>query len=424
MKWLRDCVIVLSVVVVGLAGLELALRLAFPDKAPKTGDLMGHDHYIVALRPGWDGWYERNAADGGDRIHYRINEFGFRGGAIPDGAQPDVMVFGDSNVQAVFSTEEATFAAQLGEQLSQAVGQPVLTVNAGVKGYGPDQSLARMRDELGRWHPKTIVVVLFAENDYGDLMRNRLFKVEDGKTLVAYESSGDPGATWEFGTWLAEAASETMLGKVAKRIGNAIAGPPDKPDRARYVAALLRRSQDEYENYIDPFGEVWGGDHYDFDIALMPDSDSSRVKRQLMDATIKEIAALAKAHEVDNLIFLVLPSRVDASMNDPINYQYLSSAHDNYRRYALTAPIKTTLEENNLHYIDLSEYFMADDKSPYYLADGHWNDAGQALAAELVASYMLKHFPHMAAPTTMGQSDSSSNQDSGRYNTDPAPAHE
>src|SRR6185295_4536691 len=65
-----------------------------------------------------------------------------------------------------------------------ALSADVETVNAGVVGYGPDQACLRMEAELSRLRPDLVVVAVLAENDYGDLVRNRLFELGPRGELV------------------------------------------------------------------------------------------------------------------------------------------------------------------------------------------------------------------------------------------------
>jgi hypothetical protein len=391
-KYLRDAVLILGITLAMIATLEFGLRVAFPEKIPGKTDLVPHDRYLVALDPGFEGTYKRAKADGGQSITYRINRFGFRGSAIPESTQPDIMVFGDSNVQAVFSPEQSTFVVQLRDRLSKIKGAPLFAINAGVKGFGPDQILVRMRDELKTWHAKLIVVVLYADNDYGDFLRNRMFRLDDAEHLVPYESVADSDLLQNFRNQLRTFMDQFVLGKALNRLYEKLAGPPSNNDAHTYIPYMLHLCQAEYRNYINPEGHRWSGDHYDFDVALNPEIESSITKRRLMAATIGEIAALVEKQTSTYLLFLVLPSRIDASTNSPINYTVLQQTSTQYRRDNLSHPIVETLEKDKLHYIDLTAHFMTEGKSPYYwLANDHWSDAGEALAAELATRYVVEH---------------------------------
>src|SRR5262249_36170994 len=80
-----------------------------------------------------------------------------------------------------------TFPAKLEGYLKErTTGKDVEVINSGVTGFGPDQSLLKMSQEIDVYHPSVVVLQIFADNDFGDIVRNRLFDLDrDGATLVA-----------------------------------------------------------------------------------------------------------------------------------------------------------------------------------------------------------------------------------------------
>lgn len=98
-----------------------------------------------------------------------INSLGLRGPELPP--RPDkglrVMVLGDSVVAGFEVNDDQTFVARLQESLTHAVGSPVQTINAGVRGYGTDQALLYFR-EHGRKLEPDLVVFQAANNDAED----------------------------------------------------------------------------------------------------------------------------------------------------------------------------------------------------------------------------------------------------------------
>ena len=102
-----------------------------------------------------------------------------------------VAVYGDSFVEARFTPIERTFAARLQQVLAEG-GRTVEVVNAGVTGYGPDQSALRMERELPGLAPRLVVLVLYAGNDGGDVVRNRLFRLNAEGRLEVHRPRLDP----------------------------------------------------------------------------------------------------------------------------------------------------------------------------------------------------------------------------------------
>jgi hypothetical protein len=101
------------------------------------------------------------------------NNLGAWGSDLNSSAET-VLVFGDSNIEALFAKKEEIFPTQLAAALGS-----FQVANFGVRGYGPDQSVLRLegllrnhQQELGK--VRAVVLQVFADNDLGDLLRNDL----------------------------------------------------------------------------------------------------------------------------------------------------------------------------------------------------------------------------------------------------------
>jgi hypothetical protein len=96
----------------------------------------------------------------------RINSLGLRGpelSARGDG-ELRVLVTGDSLVAGFEVSYPETFTALLQEELSRRLGRAVAVLNAGVRGYGTDQSYLYYRERLSPLEPD-LVVFLASPND-------------------------------------------------------------------------------------------------------------------------------------------------------------------------------------------------------------------------------------------------------------------
>jgi lysophospholipase L1-like esterase len=101
--------------------------------------------------------------------HVRINSMGLRGGE-PNGLPANglrVLVLGDSLVAGFEVEENETFEALLEKRLTEEMGVPIQVVNAGVRGYGTDQTLLFYRERGRALHPD-VVVFNTAANDPED----------------------------------------------------------------------------------------------------------------------------------------------------------------------------------------------------------------------------------------------------------------
>src|SRR5207249_1510326 len=95
------------------------------------------------------------------RNQVRTNSLGLRGGELPP-VPPGglrVLVLGDSVVAGFEVDESKTFSAVLQDRLGAQLGVPVQVVNAGVRGYGTDQSYLYYRDQGRALHPDLVLFV-------------------------------------------------------------------------------------------------------------------------------------------------------------------------------------------------------------------------------------------------------------------------
>lgn len=126
------------------------------------------------------------------RAHVEINSLGLRGPEIgpPAPGERRVLLLGDS-VVAGFEVEYGqTFGAQLEPMLSDRLGAPVRTINAGVRGYGTDQSYLYFRERGWRLSPD-LVVFHHAGNDPADNTTLHEMRRPFGKAAFALLPDGE-----------------------------------------------------------------------------------------------------------------------------------------------------------------------------------------------------------------------------------------
>ncbi len=337
----------------------------------------------------------RSAVNGGDRIDYSFNADAFRGRPLarPKSAQR-VVVYGDSFIQAEYSSNENTFVEQLGRDLAARLGAPIEAVNAGVAGYGPDQSLRRMDEEFGWLEPDLVVVSIYAGNDFGDLVRNKLYRLGPGDALVenAFVLDDDLRVRMEL------ARTEPVLRRALRegvRTLRAMRAPrpaSDEPARQRKIDGYLRQSINEYQEFILQRNDVVHellSDPYNADLTLLPASESARYKVRMMAAVMERMKALAAANRVP-LLFVFIPHAIDATE------QHASGTVDalrypEYRRSRATDELVSIAQRLGAAYVDLFAPFRARGADALYFrdVDDHWNDAGEAYAAQIVADAIV-----------------------------------
>ena len=354
-----------------------------------------HERRLYTPVPGARHESHRPAVNGGDRIDYSFNADAFRGEPL---ARPKsalrVVVYGDSFIQADYSSDENSFVQQLGRDLTAKLGGPIEAVNAGVAGYGPDQSLRRMEEELGWLEPDLVIGAIYAGNDFGDLTRNKLYRLGPDDALIenAFVLDDDLRLRMEL------AGQEPVLRRALREGVRALFGvrakrpASDEPALQRKVEGYLRQSVAEYQEFVLQRNDVVHellSDPYNADVTLLPGSDSARYKVRMMAAVMARMAALADEQRVP-LLFVFIPHAIDATEG------HASGAIDiarypEYRRSRATDELVAIAQRLGRAHVDLFAPFRARGADALYFrdVDDHWNDAGQAYAAQIVADAIV-----------------------------------
>ncbi len=330
--------------------------------------------------------------NGGATITHRINTSGFRGEELLE-RRPQrkrIAVYGDSFIHAYYAADADTFPVQLQAALAQRSGADVEVINAGVSSYGPDQVSYKLERELSALKPDLLVVAIFAGNDYGDLTRNKMFRLGPDGALVANE--------WRLDAEVSEAFSlsqrESILVRAlrttvaARRPPAATAGDPAAPDREFMVAEAQR----EYDSLVagDPVVTNTHIDYYSADVSLLPNSNSARYKVAMMRGVLERIRSIAGAGGVP-IMFMFIPHPAD--LTDSYDWGAVDrSRYPDYDGRNQTAPLERFATETSSHYLSLYDSFRDNDPNKLYLhgGDDHWSPTGQALAAKLAADYIVE----------------------------------
>ena len=395
LSWNQKGLTLLISIGVSLVLAEFVVRGLFGPRF--LGIYQRDDRVLYRLIPGAERISVALPINGGAVIHYRINSLGFRGSELlPAGQATRVLVYGDSFIQGDFARTEDTFTEQLRRRLAARAGdKSIEVVNAGVAGYGPDQELRRMEDELPVLKPSLIVVAIYAGNDFGDLLRDKLYRLSSQGSLE------DNRAVYLDDAILADmrrSRREPVLRKVVRAARARLfgtAGPAflttPAARRAR-VDADLQQGMDEYRQYItegDNAVHDLYSDPYNADVSLAPSSDSARYKVAMMEQIMRRMADTAARNNAA-LVFVLIPSPIDATDAHEAGEVDLAK-YPAYRRSALTDLLVQICQRNGFRVVDLFAPFWERRVDGLYLKgnDDHWNARGQAYAAELVSDFVV-----------------------------------
>jgi len=186
-----------AAVAVALVLAELALRAAgfsFPNfwqPDPLTGS---------ALRPGMAGWQQDEG-----RAYIKINSQGWRDRehaiAKPAGTYR-IAVLGDSYVEAMQLELERAFWSLLPERLKScgfAGGRQIETLTFGVSGYGTAHELLTLQHRVWQYSPDLVLLAFFPGNDVRNnsqalegVKGRAYFSLKDGRLLLDAAFRDDP----------------------------------------------------------------------------------------------------------------------------------------------------------------------------------------------------------------------------------------
>jgi hypothetical protein len=378
---------------VSLSAGEFLLRRYYPIGATIA---QLDQRYLYRYKPGSRELYRFSAANGGGKVLVTINGEGRRGDPVSM-KRPRILVYGDSFISAVFCPVKQTFVWQLERELRTRVSPALQVVNCGVSGYGPDQESRVLEDDIDRLKPRLAIVAIYAGNDYGDLMRHKIYKLDDQRQLKENNYTLDPSLA-SLPLFTGEGPPLYTL-RLLQRVWEKLE-PAWKHDRTPrpalrgydYPELWLRKCRAEYEEYIihgDNVVRNLVDGHYDADISLAPNSESAQYKRILMNQVIERLKRIAAEHSVP-LMLVIIPSPVDVVDNCGISID--RHKYPAYRRSQLTDVIEEIAREQNLPYVNLFNPFREHGASSlYYVVDNdHWRPEGQQLAASLVAGYITQ----------------------------------
>lgn len=358
------------------AGRLLAARYVPP--------VMRDDRLLFKPRPGGVGEFVPGAGNGQKPVRYRINSDGFRGGELqPRDGRPRVMVYGDSFIQANYTPLEHTFCKDLERELGARLSQPVEVLNAGVSGYGPDQIALKMEDEIPRFQPDLVIVSIFAGNDFGDLERNKLFRLDPDGNLVANKYTLSDELKLGFALSGRQSILKCLIEDMwSRRRWNGPLGDD----------AALRIPFEEHEDYLknDRVTNL-ARDSFNADCSLTPNSASAVFRARFMEAVLERIRDTAARFSVP-LVLMFIPYPSDVCV-DYDGHCVDTKRFPDYHPENLTRTLAGIADRHHMTYLDLFDAFRRVDANRMYYHHGndHWNDEGQRLAAVAMCDFVIRH---------------------------------
>jgi hypothetical protein len=413
--WLTRCAVALASLAVSLVVAELAVGRFLPVGGvvyrldPELLlDALPNARRIQAMPPA--AVREGDAA----RVWIATNSLGLRGPELETPkVRPRLLVLGDSYVMAENVPHAATFVHRLqleletrlvaatarergGEDARVRLGERapgIECVNAGRSGYGPDQALLLARRLVEDVEPDALLIVLCSANDLGDLARNKLFALGPGGGLESRRPRVAPHVVRDFERRAALAARPALvrlLGFARERRGAAAWPPAEDTSLLPLYDELLYGQFDDHFVRGDPTVNWLFEDIYDSVQALAPEGVVAQRELALLTAVLRALGALAEARGIP-CAAVITPAAPD--LVPGLLVRITPESHPGYRRGTLPRLHREAATAAGLRVVDVSDELAAyHDPSALFVGgdDPHWNAAGQALAARVVAGELAE----------------------------------
>jgi len=364
-KTIFAAIAVFIAIVLTLAVLEVVFRV----RAVVAKDDYGFRDECVAAAPGVGYRYKADC-----RLkEFYINGEGFRGKELPKEKDKEtfrIACLGDSYTASTTAGEHDAYPAAL-ERYLRSNGMPQAeTMNMGVFGYDTTQE-AEFYHRFGKqYHPDLVVLGIYLGNDINDNIRDYRYDVYDGQ-LVTWPL--DKNKYWKKRIALSSYFYRWYKSRRKKKI------------TAGGVVA---------EKRIGGFTE--GYLNYQRDVALgvfSKSADATPYWQERWNKTFSAIEGLRREAEENGarLLVVVMPPEVQVNRRffDTAVKQFGLDASD----YDFTLPGRKIIgfcRGARLDCIDLYPVLLAAQKrAPQYAPDtGHWNAAGNRLAADAIGRYI------------------------------------
>ena len=353
-----DALLALGAVVLALGGVEVGLRLFYPQPLgvwhQDEDGLALHRPRLVTYLPQFGHVVSINSFGMRDREHTVRKPAGtYR-----------ILVLGDSFLEALQLPFEASFPSVLEAQLGKTAGRPVEVVNASVSGWGTDDELMYLEKYGAPWEPDLILIAMTLHNDVKDNLRERFHTLVNG-TLTdrpRHAPSSNESRLVELKGFLASRSHAYQLFVRSRRLG----------ERRIEGEQLSAHVEDLFQPTLSP--ELARG---------------LELTRLLLDR-ITGIAAERKAR----IALVLLPLALQVTGEVPrgrVQTVGTTAARDLDRPQRLMRGIAQRVGAD---VIDLLPEFRgwnaAGGPSLFLAGDGHWNESGHRLAAGVVASELVR----------------------------------
>ena len=376
----RNIVIAVSTIIVSvflcLLIMELGIRLFVPQVYWPSRDPMENWQLDRVL-----GWVQKPNMDVSERTEYgwvvrfRTNQDGCTPGDATRQRTPGkrrIMIFGDSVVVGRGVPQDQTVSAQLTELLRKK-GINAEVINAGVQGYGTDQSLLRLEQLVPLYHPDMVIYGL-CQNNFGhnQLSENHF----QAKPIFKMTPEGE-------------------FKMIPPALKDEICLPDYGPRQFIRQMALYRLLRPAIFKLRQTIGKL---DNKTNSLLLDEFYYNPQVLNKKIDWKLFRylVSRMNKVSEANGARFWFYAHPALQEVWDPAIkklQQSLGLKPEQYDRYAIENRLKKIAGEDGLVFVPLVDYFLQhESEGPFHLLplDPHCNPTGYKLTAQVLCDYCSK----------------------------------
>jgi hypothetical protein len=345
------------------------------------------------LRPNMEGWYRKEGA-----AYIKINSDGLRDREHAKAKSSDtfrIAVIGDSYPEALPVALEETFWSVMASRLESCHaggGKKIEVINFGVSGYGTAQELITLRERVWAYSPDVVILAVTTNNDISDNLKQLkktdqipYFSDRDGKLTLDDSFKDTRTFRWRqsalsrLGRWIRDHSRVIQainqghhgfkIWLAARRARNAPAGDAQTKN-AEPVAEELGIDNVVYR---EPADQTW--------------NDAWRVTEELvaqMSAEVKAKGAEFVVVTLSNGIQVYPDPNVRQIFMKHVGVSDLFYPDNRFKRLGERERIPViTLAPDMQAYAEQNKVFLHGFGNS--LGNGHWNQLGHRVAAELIA---------------------------------------
>ncbi len=303
-----------------------------------------------------------------------------------------IAVLGDSYVDAVQVPFKDMFPNQLETLLNQRHSSDIEVMNFGVGGYGTDQELIVLKNNVLKYKPD-IVLLLYVHNDIHDILKNNLISTKNGKLTYRIHK---PNVVWKnFKALIRNLHTYYFLTKKCRQLP-VLARTIDKIKVSTFKLFGEKFMNKHFPQIASDVRENKDSVSIPVDIETFLNPLPARVKKlwDLEYKILQEIQNVSQKHKAKFAMVIVARTY---QLHESILHETLAKYNIKKSEFIVNNANKILVEfaeKRNIPILDLYSIFKKQidaGKVLHFRKDGHWNSDGHALAAWGINNFLIKN---------------------------------